>query len=330
MKHNYLLLAAIAFVIGLAFAGCKKQEQEALTPKITNDKVETTATTATFTWTVDWPGKLISVVEVSENEDMSHSQFYGSEEETENHTFAVTVSELTRGTKYYYRYLVWNHFYVDNKFVMAKKGFYGGCVDLGLPSGLLWAVCNVGANVPEDNGDYLAWGETQSKIVYNWSSYKYSCGTYNTLTKYCNKPSWGDNGFTDNLTTLQTSDDAATANLGGRWCTPTEEQWEELKNNTTITWTTLNGVKGREFTASNGCSLFLPAAGYREDDNLIDVGNSGHYWSSSLNTNYPDNAQYMGFDIDSDTWHNYNRQYGQSVRPVLSGTYTSKIENVSE
>ena len=123
MKHNYLLLTAIAFVLSLDFAGCKKQEQEALTPKITNDKVETTATTATFTWTVDWPGKLISVVEVSKNEDMSHSQFYGSEDETENHNFTVTVTGLEVGTKYYYRYVVWNHFYVDNKFVMEVKSF---------------------------------------------------------------------------------------------------------------------------------------------------------------------------------------------------------------
>ena len=126
MKHNYLLLMAIAFVLSLAFASCKKQEQETLTPKIKNDKVETTATTATFTWTVDWPGKLISVVEVSENEDMSDSQFYGSETETDNHNFSVTVSDLKEGTKYYYRYLVWNMFYVENKFSFEAKELVTG------------------------------------------------------------------------------------------------------------------------------------------------------------------------------------------------------------
>ena len=121
MKHNPIILMTL--LLGLTLFGCKKQEQETLTPKITNEKVETTATTATFTWTVDWPGKLISVVEVSENEDMSHSQFYGSEDETENHNFTVTVTDLEEATKYYYRHVVWNHFYVDNKFVMEVKSF---------------------------------------------------------------------------------------------------------------------------------------------------------------------------------------------------------------
>ena len=123
MKHNYVILMAIAFLSGLTLFGCKKHEQEDITPKITEDKVETTATTATFTWTVDWPGKLISVVEISENEDMSHSQTYGSETETENHDFMVTVTDLKDGTKYFFRYLVWNKFYVDDKFVMDVKSF---------------------------------------------------------------------------------------------------------------------------------------------------------------------------------------------------------------
>lgn len=121
MKHNPIILMTL--LLGLTLFGCKKQEQETLTPKIKNDKVETTATTATFTWTVDWPGKLISVVELSENEDMSNSQYYGSEAETDNHDFTVTASDLKVSTKYYYRHVVWNHFYSDNKFVMEGKSF---------------------------------------------------------------------------------------------------------------------------------------------------------------------------------------------------------------
>lgn len=119
MKHNPIILMTL--LLGLTLFGCKKQEQEILTPKIKNDKVETSATTATFTWTVDWPGKLISVVEVSENEDMSHSQIYGSETETDNHNFTVTVTDLKVATKYYYRYLVWNRYYEEDKFVMDVK-----------------------------------------------------------------------------------------------------------------------------------------------------------------------------------------------------------------
>ena len=121
MKRNNIIL--IALILGLALLGCKKNGFYNLTPKIVDDKVEVTATTTTFTWTVDWPGKLVSVVEVSENEDMTDSRFYGSEEETNNHDFTVTATGLKEATKYYYRFLVWNKFYVDNKFVMEVKGF---------------------------------------------------------------------------------------------------------------------------------------------------------------------------------------------------------------
>ncbi len=123
MKHNSLILAAIAFVMSLAFAGCKKQEQEILTPKIIDDKVETTATSATFTWKVDWIGNRISVVEVSEHMDMSDSHFFGSEEELNKEVFTVLVEDLKPGIKYYYRYWVWNQNYLNNKFVMEEKLF---------------------------------------------------------------------------------------------------------------------------------------------------------------------------------------------------------------
>lgn len=139
MRHNPFIL--FAFLLGLLLFGCKKQEQETLTPKIKNDKVETTATTATFTWTVDWPGKLISVVEVSENEDMSHSQIYGSETETENHNFTVTVTDLKEATKYYYRHVVWNKYYVDNKFVMGEKSLTTN----GVPVVATSEVSNIGS-----------------------------------------------------------------------------------------------------------------------------------------------------------------------------------------
>ena len=191
-------------------------------------------------------------------------------------------------------------------------------VDLGLPSGLLWATCNVGANTPEEYGDYFAWGETQPKDIYNWSTYQYCMGDYNTLTKYCNNPNYGYNGFTDNLTILLPEDDAATANWGNGWRMPTEEEWQELYQNTTVTWTQQNGVNGRLITASNGNSLFLPAAGYRWDGGLYDVGSGGYYWSSSLDTDYPSRA--WGFRFYSYDYYmsSYNRYCGTSVRAVRS------------
>lgn len=163
-------------------------------------------------------------------------------------------------------------------------------VDLGLPSGTLWATCNVGATTSVGYGNYYAWGETTTKTTYKWTTYRYCNGSSNTLTKYCNDPSYGNNGFTDNLTTLQFGDDAARANWGGDWRMPTKAEWEELKSNTTVTWTTQNGVQGRKFTSSNGNSLFLPAAGCRIDGNLNYVGVYGLYWSSSLYTNSPHHA----------------------------------------
>ena len=209
----------------------------------------------------------------------------------------------------------WNEFM--NFIEMCPDHAY---VDLGLPSGLLWATCNVGADSPEDYGDYFAWGETQPKDTYNWSTYQYCNGDYNTLTKYCNNSSYGYNGFTDDLTTLLPEDDAATANWGSDWRMPTEEEWQELYNNTTVTWTTQNGVNGRLFTASNGNSLFLPAAGSRYDSSLNDAGTYGYYWSSSLDTGNPSSAWYFYFDSGGYYVGSNLRYYGQSVRGVRSGS----------
>ena len=191
-------------------------------------------------------------------------------------------------------------------------------VDLGLPSGLLWATCNVGAVIPEGYGDYFAWGETQPKDNYSMSNYQYCNGTYTTFTKYCSNSAYGYNGFTDSLTILLPEDDAATANWGDEWRMPTKEEWEELYNNTTVTWTTQNGVNGRLFTASNGNSIFLPAAGYRNVSILTDAGTHGYYSSSSLFTDYPYDAWSLYFYSSSFSMSHGNRRCGRPVRPVRS------------
>ena len=191
-------------------------------------------------------------------------------------------------------------------------------VDLGLPSGLLWATCNVGSTTPEGYGGYFAWGETTAKATYSWGNYSLCNGSKNTLTKYCNCEDFGNNGFTDNLTTLEASDDAATANWGSGWRMPTYDELNELKNNCTATWTTQNGVNGRLFTGPNGNSIFLPAAGNRDDSDLIDAGSVGLYWSSSLGTGSPRDAWGLYFSSD-DYYVDYDgvyRCYGRSVRPV--------------
>ena len=197
-------------------------------------------------------------------------------------------------------------------------------VDLGLS--VLWAICNVGADNPEDPGYYFAWGETTTKDTYDWSAYQYANGTSSQnpqLTKYCSNSSYGYNGFTDNLTTLEPGDDAATANWGSGWRMPTQAEFQELIDNTTVTRTTTqNGVKGFLFTAKNdsGNSIFLPAAGLHNDFGFNNEGGVGYYWSSSLVTgnqiyasplhfSYSDNACFMYFGY---------RYCGFSVRGVRS------------
>lgn len=191
-------------------------------------------------------------------------------------------------------------------------------VDLGLPSGTLWATCNVGAEKPEDYGDYFAWGETKPKTTYHMGTYKYG-NISDEVTKYCNDSKSGYDGFIDNLTALQSSDDPATVNWGSDWHTPSKEEWEELMNNTSNKWVIQNGVKGRLFTSKkNGRTIFLPAAGVRCDDEFDGDGDFGVYWSSSLYTDDPYFAWYFNVYSDGYDMNEGGRSEGQSVRPVCS------------
>lgn len=194
----------------------------------------------------------------------------------------------------------------------------GGWVDLGLPSGLLWASCNLGADSPEGYGNYFAWGETQSKDLYDWSTYRYCTAEGDsllTLTKYNTST---DYGTVDNLTTLQTMDDVAADRLSGTRM-PTREDWEELLAGTVAQWTTQNGVAGYRLTAPNGNSLFLPAAGSSNGAELVAAGVFGFYWSASLYTDSPDDAWSFSFLSGADSIGSFGyRSDGQSIRPVKS------------
>lgn len=196
-------------------------------------------------------------------------------------------------------------------------------VDLDLPSGTLWATCNVGANSSEDVGDYFAWGETMPKGIYDWKSYKYGKLVNERyrfeLNKYCTDSLFGVDGFVDNLSVLEPIDDAATANWGKDWRMPTREEWEELYQKTICTWTTQNGVKGRLLTGCNGNSIFLPATGFHLDGELICIG-LGIYWSSSLYSGSPERAWSFHFDFENcHVCGTYERSRWQVVRAVRVG-----------
>ncbi|MBQ4008833.1 MAG: dockerin type I repeat-containing protein [Muribaculaceae bacterium] len=186
-------------------------------------------------------------------------------------------------------------------------------VDLGLPSGTLWATMNIGATAPEEYGDYFAWGEIEPKESYNWTTYKWCNGSWNSMIKYGVMSSFG---VVDNKTELDPEDDAATMNWGSEWCMPTRAQQDELRNNCTSEWTTINGVKGCLLTSNiNQASLFLPFAGNRWDTTLYNAGSSGFYWSRNLKTTGA-GSHSLFVSSNSMSTTDYSRGYGLSVRAV--------------
>lgn len=249
--------------------------------------------------------------------------------------FTCTITNLEPNTAYHVRaYALLDtvcYYGKDKTFTTEEDpGNYDGhdYVDLGLPSGTLWATCNVGANSPEEYGDYFAWGETEPKSDYNWSSYKWCNGEYKQLTKYCNNAYFGSNGYTDTLTILQPVDDAATANWGENWRMPTKQECEELCLHTTSTWTTLNGINGYLLTASNNNSLFMPASGewQAEGQEASYLGFGITSWASTLYTEDPNGAWAFGGNGDIGTGvivgsahDEFNRRnLGFTIRPIYS------------
>ncbi len=198
----------------------------------------------------------------------------------------------------------------------------GDWVDLGLPSGTIWATRNVGASAPEDYGDYFAWGETSPKDYYDWITYKWGY--------YDNKGNWqwtkyyfsyydhsSQSTITgDNKTKLDPADDAARANWGSGARMPSMEQIQELRDKCSWQWTQRNGVYGQQGTGPNGNTIFLPAAGDRWSESLYYAGSSGYYWSRTLFSSGSLYAYCLYFNSDGVYWYGYHRYDGLSVRAV--------------
>ena len=189
-------------------------------------------------------------------------------------------------------------------------------VDLGLPSGTLWATCNVGANSPEESGDYFAWGETEPKESYTWETYKwfYDRNGWPCCTKYCTNEL---DGTVDNKTELDPEDDAASINWGPSWRMPSQRQIFELCDQCIREVTTINGVQGIRFIGPNGNMVFLPLAGYYNKDTLNTAGTQGYYWTRSLLESLSSNAHDLSLSrYFFETWDYHDRYLGYTVRPV--------------
>lgn len=186
-------------------------------------------------------------------------------------------------------------------------------VDLGLPSGTLWATMNVGATSPEDYGDYFAWGEVEPKEVYDWSTYKWCNGTDSTLTKYCID---GACGIVDNRTELEPADDAAYVNWGPSWRMPTMDQLLELRDVCAWQRTEKNGVIGALVTGPNGNTVFFPLAGQVNGSAFERVGSYGYFWSTILFSDNTECAHYLYFNGNFKTAWTRLRYFGFTVRAV--------------
>ena len=305
MKKTLLILSMIALIL----AGCKKfDEIEASKVEIVEEKIERNDR-ITFDVTYSYPVVLEAVeVYIADNADMNNAKSYFCN--VEGKRFSVSIDNINF-EKIYYCYEYDNGYKKEKSEVYGRNyNYYYGheCVDLGLPSGLKWATCNVGANAPEEYGNYYAWGETTTKSEYteeNSAIYGLSISQLQSQ------------GYIDGAGNLNPQYDAATANWGGDWRMPTKAELNELLNNCTWTWTTQNGVSGYNGEGPNGNSIFLPAAGFRYGSSLSHARGYGFYWSSTPFESSSYNAYNLSFYSDNHYMDDFYRNFGLSVRPVL-------------
>ena len=207
----------------------------------------------------------------------------------------------------------------NNVYLLKKKNANGySYVDLGLPSGTLWATMNVGATSESDYGNYFQWGDTvdKSNADCTWTTYKHCNGSNKTLTKYCTD---SEHGTVDNKTTLDPEDDAVRVHMGGDWRMPKASDFQELINNTTKEWTQVNGVNGWKFTSrvDENKYIFIPAAGFREGSSFNGQGSNSPVWGSSLSTSGPESALRLSSNSSIIGMDSIIRCIAQSVRGVI-------------
>lgn len=177
-------------------------------------------------------------------------------------------------------------------------------IDLGLSSGTRWACCNVGADTPEGYGSYYAWGETWTKINYDWITYAHCDGSFSN----CHDIGSDISG---------TIYDTATVNWGTSWRMPTIDQYHELISSCSSTWINKDGINGLNITGANGSTIFMPASGCYRFSKMDGQNSYGIYWSSTKNPERT-SAYFLHFDNDDVGWTfpDYSYREGRPVRPV--------------
>ena len=269
------------------------------------------------------PKAIITILDVKQGSELPMEYKYGGVSAEAGKTYDINCKSviLPNGS-----YIVTSY----EDYTKTEKAINYEYVDLGLPSGLKWAKCNIGATSETEYGALFQWGETSgvsgslvgkySDENYSWASYTYCNGSYNTLTKYNNDSRYGT---VDNITTLETMDDAVRAHMGGDWRMPTEAEVQELINNTDNEWIddfNGSGVNGRKFTSKTDESkyIFIPASGGRSGSSFCSQGSSGYIWSSSFFVALPNCAWDLYFDSSLIfTYGNSYRYYGFPVRGVM-------------
>ena len=336
-EYFYYLIVTLAFVTLTTLNACRP-EPEPQTPgsvKVTTSSVSNiTETSAKCGGTVTASGYSVGNCGLCYSELPNPTiNSYITSDQMGTGTFTSTMSGLEPGTKYYVRAYATTSsgtLYGEQK-EFTTKGNNGGdddddddngggndgpttgtingheWVDLGLPSGLKWATYNVGASSPEDYGNYYAWGETTTKPTYTKD---------NSLTYGLNESQLQSQGYIDGSGNLTPSHDAATANWGGSWRLPTNDEMQELVDYCEWEWTEVNGVEGSKAIGPNGSCIFLPAAGFRFSTSLHNDGDFGYYWSS---TPYDYDDGYFAYDLHinyGDYVGGYLRDNGLTVRPI--------------
>ena len=189
--------------------------------------------------------------------------------------------------------------------------------DLGLS--VQWATFNVGASSETDYGEYFAWAETEPKDSYSWENYKWGNGFTGNLTKYVSSS-------TDKLSN---EDDVVQVYWGDGWRMPTMSEQQELMDECDWVWTREGLVYGYRVTSRKlgytDQSIFLPASGYMEGEELQDPMSAGRYWASTLFYTQTAQAYLINFSSSGKNWSVKNRSAGFTVRPVCKSTTVTGV-----